>query len=198
LTIEQLYKSAAATYRNIGGRNIEFAIPPSGWLDLDAIEALEDSIKGASNSCWHKARATEDLGQLIPEDPGLYMFIWAPNFRFRREDDKVLRPRHIVYIGQAGHNSQGTLRARYQQEYAKLVHSNPNIHWEQMEPDKTRESRVGRHLNLFPLEYWWLPCHQTSMLGFLEAELINLFHPPANMKIHRVRASAGRTVRAFK
>src|SRR4051812_45984214 len=76
---------------------------------------------------WERLTANATAYHEIPDEPGLYMFVWAPPLWLRFSDpyrvcesatNSCFVTRHVVYIGVAGDPpSKGTLRGRYKNEY---------------------------------------------------------------------------------
>ena len=87
--------------------------------------------------------------------------------------------RSVLYIGQAGaDNTTGTLRKRYQDEYAAIVGADPESLWGS--DMSNRSSRLSRVLNLRHLEYWHVVNTSRDLLKRYETALIRLFNPPGN------------------
>lgn len=155
-------------------------------------QALQDE-----GSPWECKLATPGLGDLLPERPGLYMFLWHPAVRLICDSRPPISFRYVLYVGQAGAKggSKNTLRARYRGEYAKLVARDPKQLWSAVAP-RDRKERLLRFLALSPLEYCWCIIDDTDVLFRLERRLLTIFNPPA--VVHgRARLDRKKTQNAF-
>lgn len=156
-------------------------------LDRAGTGALCRDLADLGNG-WEVFEATERLWERLPDQPGLYMFVWRPWFRFTMMETAVAettRPdstSQILYIGQAGSSTNdtgNTLRLRYK-SYRKFIRSDPNGLW--AAPPTLRISRptLLEYLALRPLEYWFTVVEDRSTIKGLEARLLNMFNPPLN------------------
>lgn len=132
---------------------------------------------------WEINRATPELHQSLPDQPGLYMFVWRPVFQFRIAEQRRSGSLYqILYIGQAGgagNGSSNTLRGRYR-DYIGFLQSEPAQMW--AEPaGRTRKEVLARYLTLRPLEYWWTIVKDREFIASLEDRLIKLLNPPGNI-----------------
>ena len=135
---------------------------------------------------WEVCEATERLWENLPDQPGLYMFVWRPWFRFTMMETAAGVPpmpdstSQILYIGQAGssiYETGNTLKIRYK-SYRRFIRSEPSRLW----APTLRISRPTRleYLALRPLEYWFTVVEDRSAIKSLEARLLNMFNPPLN------------------
>jgi hypothetical protein len=134
-------------------------------------------------SPWEVRSVTDQLGETLPDTPGLYMFVWRPDFAFQMaSDSKPEGPLQVLYIGQAGggRNSSGTLRGRYK-GYRKYLNGNPEEIWTDGAIPTRREGILARYLPLRPLEYWCSEVEDSSRVSLLEDRLIKLLNPPLNI-----------------
>jgi len=164
---------------------------PAEWallrlLDRVGTEALTGDLSNVGDP-WEAYEATERLWEMLPEKPGLYMFVWRPWFRFDVAETSVTAgpPKpgsvsQILYIGQAGasDDSQGnTLKQRYK-GYGRYIRADPKVLWTPSQP-MTRP-QLSRYLALRPLEYWFTVVDDRSEIKRLESRLLAMFNPPMN------------------
>jgi len=177
--------------------NLSFNLLPDRLVNEKYCHDLSELILCKSKGNWEKLKATKNLYRSIPDLPGLYLFIWKLYFPFKFDNSKLFF-RYILYIGKAGGSDcKGTLRSRYQSEYSKIIHSDPEKIWVNVDMN-TRIDRLQKLLNLHDLEYWFLPlnnCNDMSVIEILEDRLIKLFNPPGNRRGTRVKY--GETESAF-
>jgi hypothetical protein len=148
-------------------------------LDVTAHKVLQDDLR-AEASPWETHVAAESLTDALPEQPGLYMFVWRPSIRLAMADDSESSFHQVLYIGQAGGSGQGgnTIRNRFK-GYRKHLCGDPEALWTQ-EPPTTRAARLTHYLALRPLEFWFATVADRSKIRNLESRLINLYNPPLN------------------
>lgn len=157
-------------------------------MDNDYCQILSQSIFDTGAS-WERLRAVSSLATRIPDDPGVYMFVWSPEFTIRfAAPPEQAGFRWVLYVGRAGglDGGTGTLRQRYANEYSKYVAQDPSRVWDS-EAATTRTDRLKRYLTLRPLEYWYLPLKDPQEIQYLERRLIRLFGPPLNHQGKRLR-----------
>ncbi|WAX78798.1 hypothetical protein [Streptomyces sp. KMM 9044] len=180
-----------ATAHNLGHSVIRHRLEPSPaveiklgivpMLDKPAHKVLEDDLN-VHASPWERLLAVENLADSLPQEAGLYMFVWRPTFKLAMADNSPSSFHQILYIGQAGGAGQqgNTLRNRYR-EYKKYLNGNPEALWATQPPD-TRRGRLTHYLTLRPLEYWFTTIADRSQIENLETRLIDLYNPPANVQ----------------
>lgn len=165
---------------------IQLGIAP--MLDVPAHKVLQDDLR-ADASPWEAHVAAESLTDVLPEQPGLYMFVWRPSIRLVMADETESSFHQVLYIGQAGGSGQGgnTIRNRFK-DYRKHLRGDPEALWTQ-EPPTTRTARLTHYLALRPLEFWFSTVEDRSKIRNLESRLINLYNPPLNSQSRpRLRA----------
>jgi hypothetical protein len=138
---------------------------------------------------WERLSALPSAVQEIPNEPGLYMFVWCPPLRLRFEDpiqvcearatNEYFVTHYVIYVGQAGGGGGGgSLRARFRTEYSRILDKrSPEELFSRSQP-KGRRERLERYLSLEPLEYWFMVTQDTSHLKVLERSLQELLNPP--------------------
>jgi len=154
-------------------------------LDRPLCEQLTIDLKNESLP-WEVHTVTERTWEAVPEEPGLYMFLWRPHFAFDVAENQ--RPgdlAQVLYVGKAGADdygqpSTGNLRIRCK-DYVKYVRGDPEILWKSSEP-RTRPQLLSRYLTLRPLEYWFTVVPRHSEIPLLEDRLIKLLNPPCNIQ----------------
>lgn len=171
-------------------------------LDTEAHKVLEDDLKLMTKP-WEVYDTRTNFDQQIPDDPGLYMFVWRPGPRHQ-----VASPTgslgegtfpYILYIGQAGGtqrkgvvHSSNTLRNRFK-DYRKHLNGDAENLWTKEEP-RERAARLSHFLPLGPLEFWCSVVQERSRIASLEKRLIRLYNPPLNDQHRpRLRATFGKT-----
>ncbi|MCP2281082.1 hypothetical protein APR09_006693 [Nocardia amikacinitolerans] len=150
-------------------------------LDVESCRQLDQDLRDFA-SPWEVYQATEALQASLPDLPGLYMFVWRPEFQFSVDS----RPSHgsfpqLLYVGQAGASRTddgNTIRSRYR-EYSRYLQASPESLWADTEP-KTREQRLSRYLPLRPMEFWCTTVSDRNQIRGLEKRLIRLWNPPLN------------------
>ena len=138
---------------------------------------------------WSKTSALSEVCDTLPTKAGIYMFVWSSAFMFKFDISPAPSFAFPVYIGSAGakKNCNGTIKARYQSEYKKIVNSDPKLLWSQ-DATKSREKRLKAYLNLRPLEFWYIEMEDPTEIEEIERLLISIFNPPANEKLNTYRA----------
>lgn len=168
-------------YREDDSPALQIEVGLLRMLDATNSEQLASDLREFA-SPWEIHQATEDLSPALPDEPGLYMFVWRPPFQFH----VGAMPTHgsfpqLLYIGQAGasNNDRGnTIRLRYK-DYRRHLRGNPEDLWTQAEPEN-RNQRLTRYLSLRPLEFWCATIPERNRIEGLEKRLIRLYNPPLN------------------
>ena len=165
--------------------------------DKGFCKTLEKDLKNFGTN-WEKRIATKNLSDLLPDYPGLYMFVWKnTEISFVVDTDKSENFNWCLYIGQAGANqSQNTIKSRYKNEYASYIDSPPDGFWDDAHKND-RKSRIQLLLSLCKLEFWFLTVADRSKIESLESRLIRAFRPPGN-QIGKNTLRPRKPVAAFK
>lgn len=169
-------------YREEASPALQVDIGLLRMLDESGCRSLEKDLD-VHVGCWEIYSATEKLADALPDMPGLYMFVWRPQFRFRIDGPSEGTFPLILYIGQAGGSSKdhgNTIRARYK-DYRKHLRGNAEELWALEEPTN-RDGRLSRYLSLRPLEFWCATTAEPSRIENLEKRLIRLYNPPLNQR----------------
>ena len=182
--ISNLLKESLARYRDQAAYPLRLTISVDRLLDEDRCSMLRrDLVECCDADGWEVKSANSSLGDFLPDQPGLYMFVWRPPLLL-----PMARPRsdasvwYVLYVGEAGADGgAGTLKSRYKGEYSKYIAKCPNLLWNLELPDD-RSSRLGRFLNLENLEYWYLVFADHTQLAWVESRLIRLLTPPLNVQ----------------
>lgn len=192
-------RSALALRRGEQTQSLQLSLPVELLIDSDHCSEVSAALKAIA-SAWETAPALPGLGETLPESPGLYMFVWEPEFSlFMASDEKSHKFRHILYVGKTGGTgSQNTLKNRYNSEYAKYVGGDPKILWEPLDV-RTREDMLKRYLTLHPLEFWYVEFPETSKdhIDSYEEYLRKLLCPPCNIQQPKTRVRRGPACPAF-
>jgi hypothetical protein len=147
-----------------------------------------------ANGKWTVMEATPGLADHLPDQSGLYLFVWRIPFPMPTQRDPSMHFRAVLYVGQAGaQHDTGTLRKRYGAEYASVVDNSPNAIW--ISDMSSRAARLSKLLSLRHLEYWYTVTPAREHLLQYEAALISLFNPPGNTKCS---PQAGATLKPIK
>lgn len=185
----------------------KFRDEPASLLVFEpSIEILIDSVHcewmnkniHQSGSKWERMLAVPNLWSQLPDERGLYMFVWRPGlalqFASAPQEERFC---WVLYIGKAGEKDavRDTIRHRYQQEYSKYVGQNATCLWDET-PAESREQRLSRYLTLRPLEYWFLTLTDVRDIELLEKRLIRTLRPPLNQQ-YGPKLRPGKTVPAF-
>jgi hypothetical protein len=149
-------------------------------IDSRSCEAWQEAVH-KDGARWEKLPALDSTGARVPEERGLYMFVWRPSFKFRFDPGPDQQLSWILYIGKAGilDGRSDTLRNRYLSEYRKFISGDAGVLWDEKHPTG-REARLAKYLTLKPLEYWFLSMSDSERICRLERRLIKMFSPPLN------------------
>ena len=179
-------------YRNvIEGHQDNLAISLDTALNLPWLlshvrcDALIREIQ-AVGSHWECFPANRELADHLPNLPGVYLFVWRPKIEFdfgaHAKRERLMYP---LYVGKAG--IQGgtfdTIRNRFRQDYQRFMQKSPAVLWDTTNPPRSREDRLRCFLSLRPLEYWYLPVEDRSLVERVESierRLLALLSPPIN------------------
>jgi hypothetical protein len=170
-------------------------------LDGNGTNVLTQDLEDLCDP-WEVFDATASLTDMLPDKPGLYMFVWRPLFRFSlaevspeagpQKPDSVSQ---ILYIGQAGDNSSHTLRNRYK-SYRNYLTADPSSLWDSA--GRFSRSELMRYLTLRPLEYWFTVIEDRSEIKGLEQRLLAMFNPPMNkIDIPKIKSQFKTPQKAF-
>lgn len=149
---------------------------------------------------WERRVATPTLWSMLPDERGLYMFVWCPELMFRcenRQDSSATdyeRLLWVMYVGKAGveDGQSDTLKQRFKNGYAKYVGEDPSPLWNRRPQENTRrEELLARYLTVRPLEFWYLVLEDVDDIRTLEKRLIKALNPPLN-KQHGRRLILGK------
>ena len=168
-------------------------------MDSQHCKAL-DKIIYEPGMRWERKKAVATLGSSIPDEKGLYMFVWRPELIFRfSAAPEIEQFSWVLYVGKAGteEGKSDTLRSRYVNEYSKYVGKDASCLWGNSVP-VDREQRLSCYLTLRPLEYWFLPIATVKDIPVLERRFIRLLRPPLNLQHSGPRIRPGKTMPAFE
>ena len=179
--------------------NIQWAL--LRLLDEVGSQQLHGDLRAAGQP-WEILGATEHAWEMVPEMPGLYLFVWRPWFSFDVAEGR--RPgelMQVLYVGKAGaddrgQRSTGDLRQRYR-SYLKHLRGDPDELWVPDEP-RTRLQLLDRYLKLRPLEFWYTVVADHRHVPLLEDRLMKMLNPPCNrQRTPRLTARLGPPQPAF-
>lgn len=162
---------------------LEFCPRIEKLVDLDHCVQIQTFVH-SQGAKWERRSAVPSLGESLPNEQGVYMFVWTPNFKFEFDNGRCEAINWIVYVGKAGvvDGKSDTIKNRYLSEYRHYVGCNPSLLWDSTVTE-CRKQRLERYLNLWPLSFWYLPLGGTPQrdIELAERQLIRLFNPPLNI-----------------
>ncbi len=167
-------------------------------VDGKFCKSIDETIHAAGVK-WERKVAVDSLGSSLPDECGLYMFVWRPELIFRFSAAPAAeRLSWALYVGKAGtqDGTRDTLRQRYLSEYSKYVGKDASCLWD-TKPIEKREHKLARYLTLRPLEYWFLTMLEVRDIEVLERRLIRMLNPPLNSQ-HGVKIRPGKPEPAFE
>ncbi len=172
---------------------LTLALPLVPALDRHWCEVMSRSV--LANGKWTVMEATAGLAGHLPDQSGLYLFVWRIPFPMPTQRDSSMHFRTVLYVGQAGaKHDTGTLKKRYATEYAAIINNSPNAIWSS--DMSSRESRLSKLLSLRHLEYWYTVTPEREHLLLYENALISLFNPPGNTKSSPLSGAETKPIRA--
>ncbi len=172
---------------------------PSLERMLDSQHCQELTKLFHRTSKWERRKAVDTLGAGLPNERGVYMFVWRPELSLPFESGPIERMSWVLYIGKAGidEGENDTIRSRYISEYRHFVGGDITALWSKDAPTK-REERLARYLTLRPLDYWFLLLDDPRDVQLLERKLIRMLQPPLNRHLAGPRLKVGTPVPAFE
>lgn len=167
-------------HRDSPSPTLPMQLPLLRLLDQAGCKLLRDDLAEHGHP-WELLTPSKRSWELIPDQPGLYMFVWRPWFRFDVAAGRTIELEQILYLGQAGagQHRQATLRSRYKSGYSKYFPGDPARLWDDREIIQ-RHDKLERYLTLRPLEYWFTVIEDREEIAHLEDRLIQLLNPPIN------------------
>lgn len=180
----------------------ERVIPPLEWgmdvrltLDEDRLSTLSEAIS-QNGTKWEKLQANRSALKLIPDRPGLYMFVWRLQVSLHTASEGTYQFRKVLYVGKAGPGGASTIRKRFSAEYLRHIEGDPSALW--TTKFQTRHDRLSKLLLLQGLELWHC-CSRgdEAHLQNWENDLIKVFSPPGNIINRSPRAKLGKARTAF-
>jgi len=175
------YNLVLAKYRDVETQPMHFLPSVSRLIDVQHCETVSKWLRNLGVK-WERVAATPTLGDSLPDERGLYMFVWCPKLTLEFDGPPHrYQPSWVLYVGKAGveGGTHDTIRQRYVSEYSKHVGRDPNCLWDTQTTDN-REARLSRYLSVRPLEYWHLVLPTVKDIEHLERTLIKIFNPPLN------------------
>lgn len=175
------YDLTLEKFRDVEPQALHFLPSVSHLIDIVHCEAISKLLR-EGGARWERAMATPTLGDSLPAERGLYMFVWCPQLTLEIENPRSkFCPSWVLYVGKAGveGGTHDTIQHRYVSEYSKYVGSDPSSLWDTPAADD-RHARLGRYLSLRPLEHWFLPLKNPKDISHLERNLIRILNPPVN------------------
>jgi hypothetical protein len=168
--------------RNIGQtpiRGLFESTPVERVQNVEFYTLLLNDLKSVA-SPWESYPLGANVFQLLPADPGLYMFVWGPAALTFSTDKDPLCFQKILYIGKAS----VSLKDRFRSEYRRIIETaDPSLFWHDT-PAETRQARLQRLLSLEPIDLWFcrIPSTKVDLIDNLETRLIELINPPGNFQ----------------
>lgn len=193
------FRDALLRCRDRAPRPLQFEPDIARLLDHEACERVCRDL-GENGARWERRKAVASLGRQLPDERGLYMFVWVPGIRFELAAEDMRRHdlAWVLYVGKAGveDGRVDTIRSRYTGEYSKFVARSPERLWEPARATPTRSDRLARYLTLRPLEYWYIELSAVDRILELESTLLATLRPPLNTQTGP-RARLGTAAPAF-
>jgi len=156
-------------------RNIGYK-PVHKLAETSAVELIQNeqfyslllNDLSSAASPWESYPMGANVYQLLPEGPGIYMFVWRPTALSFVTDTNPLSIQKILYLGKAS----VSLKDRFRNEYRRIIESaNPGLFWEN-DFVESREVRLRRIFSLSPIDLWFCRVADSS---------VNLIiNPPGN------------------
>jgi hypothetical protein len=141
---------------------------------------LQDDL---SRHCspWESFPLSTSVYKVMPDTPGLYMYVWSPEALQFPTDHDPLQFQKILYIGQAA----TSLQRRFAGEYKNIIEKvSPSLWWSKDE-NELRSNRLARLFSLSPTRVWFCRIKSEESLALidnLETRLISLINPPGNQQ----------------
>lgn len=177
---------------------LEFCPRIEKLVDTEHCSQIQNFLHGFGAK-WERRPAQRALGESLPNEQGLYMFVWTPKFEFQFDTGKSDPIHWIVYVGKAGivDGKCDTIKSRFQSEYKYYVGCDSAALWDST-PTENREQRLKKYLNLWPLNFWYMPLGGVPVkdIELAERQLIRLFNPPLNVT-HTRRLRPSKSEPAF-
>jgi hypothetical protein len=183
---------------------IQFYLPIERQLDKGQAVTFADLSK--LFSAWERYSANSSLIRILPDCPGLYMFVWSPDAPFKMsttEGSEIEKPfNNILYVGLA----ETSIKDRFQEYLSILKRKRPQNLFEVS--DSTRAGRFQKYLSIYPLQFWWTSLQSKRHLGSekliervkllknIEERVIKFFNPPINDQ-HTIKARVGKQEEAW-
>lgn len=183
---------------------IQVLLPIERQLDRGQKLIFSDLKK--SFAPWECYSASTSLTRILPEKPGLYMFVWNPPASFSlatSEGCKDEEPfKTVLYVGLA----ETSIKGRFQEYLAILKTKRPENLFEVS--DSTRAGRFQKYLSIYPLQFWWATLNskqftdpsnmalRVEYLKNIEERVIKFFNPPINDQ-HTIKARVGKQEAAW-
>ena len=168
-------------FRDIETHPIHFLPSVSRLIDGSHCQAISKVLHDIGAK-WERALATPTLGESLPNERGIYMFVWCPKLVLEFDGPPHrFQPTWVLYVGKAGieGGTHDTIRQRYVSEYAQYVGGDPGCLWDVPTADD-RHARLSRYLSVRPLEHWSLPLKNVKEITNIERNLIRILNPPVN------------------
>ncbi len=165
-------KGVLALNRNRPIKNLTREIPIQALIDEEfCVQVSKAMNSGAAK--WQKLLVNPNVGQMLPDRHGIYMFCWEPPLIFETEKAQN-RFDWCLYVGKA---FDTTIRSRFEGEYKKYVMGDPGLLYETKD-NMNRNERLSKYLCLQPLSIWFLIVDDKPSIPDLEDKLIDLLNPP--------------------
>jgi len=171
-------------------------MPIQVLIDEDHCEEVSKAMKAMNggNAKWQGLNAHPDVGPLLPDRRGIYMFCWEPPLVFEFETkNEQRRFDWCLYIGKASIS----IRKRFESEYKKYyIKRNPRLLYKTKE-EMGRPEKLQKYLCLHLLKIWYLTVNDESLIEDMEDKLICLLNPPLNTQKKKIRGHFRKAEAAF-
>lgn len=185
--MEATVRQTLARHREDPPAGIVMMLPIHHQMDKDFCGAVSDDL-AKCGAAWEKRLATPDLWKQLPDESGIYMFVFTSSLCLQTTSE-TYSPSWVLYVGRAGSgSSRRTIRDRYKGEYSRYVGKDPEILWTAGVPS-SRDDRMSQYLTIYPLYYWYTTVAQRERIPHIEDRLIKLLAPMINgRQLPRLRA----------
>lgn len=159
--------------RNEVAAPLTVSVPIHALIDKSYCLAVKDGLSEAGGE-WQAFTATPNVADLLPNKPGLYMFLWEPYFGVKLEQGDY-HFKWCLYVGKAEHTS---IQNRFRNEYQAYVQGDPSNLYQSS--GNNRKDLLRKYLCLQPLRLWCLEVENISVIDTFERKLIDILNPPLN------------------
>lgn len=197
--MQEQFKKQLSRYKGSFAFPLEYLIPVDHFNDDGFWQCLIDDISSIGSGWEFVQGVVCDSHVLIPDDKGIYLFIWTPDSEIKTNTSSI-NFNSVVYIGSSVTPEVG-MKSRFTGEYSKILGKYVDVHWTKKDL-LNRSDRIKKVLNLGRLTFAFNVMKFGSKEQILDVEkrLVRYFNPPGNKvgTIIRARRDKEATSPAFK